>query len=597
MNKVLLIISLLVLGIFHQSFAQIIYPPAIQCVENNGANGNITLNWTDPAPNPCGAFVQYTIYASSHGPGGPYDSVIAVTSQAATSITLANYNSGTTTWYFYMQANYNCPSGTVLNSDTVNNLNPAVPQIVNVTVTPGGQVIFNWLPGASPQTYAYVCYYYLSNGTGVPFDTVYGRNNTTTTDILGNPNIQSLVYTVAAMDSCGKISSFNTSPHNTIYTTAQVVTCQQQMNIAWNKYINWPQGVDRYELWVSKFPGPFVLQGTTDSATLSYSYTNFNDGDSITLFIRAISKADTTIISNGNLVVIKARIVQPPSYNYITNLTVDAFNHVEITWTIDTIAQLIFYKLMRGADTLSYTPADQIPVPVPLKHFQTYIDSNYVAPQNNPYFYKVVAVDSCENIYPSPFGETVNLKGNEYDVFSNQLMWNDFVLQYATVMKYNLYRDIGNGYQLIRTFLPGTNLFFDSVQQFLATAGSFCYKIEAVYSISLPAPSGYQDTLSSFSNVVCISERPVIYIPNAFAPSGVNNIFKPTIIFGGATGYTMTIFNRWGGKVFETTNPNDGWDGTDHGKESTMGGYAYLIQFYAGDGTAIERKGIVLLVR
>jgi gliding motility-associated-like protein len=235
-----------------------------------------------------------------------------------------------------------------------------------------------------------------------------------------------------------------------------------------------------------------------------------------------------------------------------------------------------------------------------LQHFETYIDSGGVSPQNNPYFYKIVAVDSCQNQYTAPYGETVSLQGILYEYYVAQLQWNSFYLQNATVLYYNLYRDFGTGYQLIQTFQPGVNLYYDSLQNFLNEKGTFCYKIEAVYYLNLPAPSNYHDTLSSFSNVVCVIHRPIIYIPNAFSPgSNVNSntTFKPTIIYGDPQGYTMTIFNRWGGIVFESNNLALGWDGTDHGKEATMGGYGYIIQFTADDGVLIQKQGIVMLVR
>jgi gliding motility-associated-like protein len=133
------------------------------------------------------------------------------------------------------------------------------------------------------------------------------------------------------------------------------------------------------------------------------------------------------------------------------------------------------------------------------------------------------------------------------------------------------------------------------VYQYINEKGNFCYRIEAVYGISLP-DANYSDTLSSWSNIVCVDHRPIIFVPNAFVPNGLNNTFKPKIIFGDPTGYSLQIFNRYGGKIYESNDPNTGWDGYDHGKMSPQGGYAYLIQFIAADGTAIERKGIVLLI-
>lgn len=576
---------------------QIIQAPDLQCVVNDAVNQNITLYWTNPTPDPCGSFVQYNIYASQTGPLGPYNAPVAVTNQAATSFLLSGYLAANPNWSFYMEAVYNCPGATVLSSDTVNNASPLTPSIVNVDVTVGNDVVFNWLPSTSPQTHSYIIYYYLvSNGNAVPLDTVYGRFNTTYTDLQGDPSLGSLYYTVAAVDSCGKISAFNILPHHTIFATASTTACQNQVNLNWNKYNNWPQGVKEYQIWVSTNLGAFVQAASVDSNTLSYSYSGFNDGDSLCIQIRGISAADTNIVSNANILCLKPAIVQPPSYNYITNASVDLQNQVTLTWAIDVTAELIFYKVERSGNNTTWDPIAQVPAPVPLNTYEVYIDSVAVVPQHNAYYYQVTAFDSCQNQYLSPYVKTICLKGELFDYYAGNLTWNNFELQGATVLRYNLYRNFGSGYQLLRTFAPGTNTYTDSLQQFLAEKGIFCYRIEAVYDLDLPT-ANIRDTLSSWSNEMCIIHRPIIYIPNAFAPGGLNSVFKPTIIYGEPQAYSMQIYNRYGGKVFESNDPNLGWDGTDHGKIAQQGGYAYLIQFYANDGVQVERKGMVLLVR
>jgi len=606
-NKRIIFIFLFLLVFAFSSFAQNINPPTIYCVTDNSSNGDITLQWSLPTNNNCGTFAQYTIYASSTGPGGPY-TLIAVTNQAATSYTLNNYLATSQTWYFYMTSNYtNCPAGTVINSDTINNLAPAVPVITDVTVNANGQSVITFQPSTSGQTTHYIVYYFLANGTAIPWDTVWGINNTTVTDFVDtttfpiyNPNLHSIAMTVAAVDSCGNRSQFNTLPQYTILMAAGTTECQRQVNISWSQYKNWPQGVSQYQVWISVNGAPYTEQGTVDSGTLNYQFTNFNTGDSLQIYIRATSAADTNISSTSNVERFKAIIVQPPSYIYITNITVNASNQIDITWTIDTAGQIIFYELQQSTDSIVFTPAEQIPAPVPLQHFQTYGDSDYIFPQNNPYYYEIDAFDSCQNQYETPVGKSVCLTGGLYDYYVTKLTWNSFELAYANVAYYNLYRDIGSGFQLLKTFQPGVNQYFDSLQAFLNEDGTFCYVIQAVYYLNLPAPSGYHDTLISSSNHLCVISRPVIYVPNAFAPNGgvpENMTFKPTIIYGAPTNYTLSIFNRWGGKVFESNNLATGWDGTDHGKEAEMGGYAYLIEFIAADGTPIQRKGIVMLVR
>lgn len=53
-----------------------------------------------------------------------------------------------------------------------------------------------------------------------------------------------------------------------------------------------------------------------------------------------------------------------------------------------------------------------------------------------------------------------------------------------------------------------------------------------------------------------------IYVPNAFTPNGneLNEVFLP-ISNCKITNYHLTILNRWGVKIFESNNPNIGWNG------------------------------------
>jgi gliding motility-associated-like protein len=590
------LLSFIFLCLFSRSYSQIILAPDLQCVQNDPTSGNITLSWTNPPVNGCGPFVQYTIYGSPTGRNGPYSSVTSVPSQSATTFVLTAFLATSPNWYFYMEADYNCPGATVLQSDTVENKTPITPLIINVDVTAANTVIFNWEPSVSPQTQSYIVYYYLPNGNSVPLDTVYGRFNTTYTDISADPTTQSLVYTVAAVDSCGGISAFNTLPHNTIWLQASTAACQNQIDLAWNRYNNWPIGVKEYQIYARLNLGAYNLVGAVDSNTTTYAFSNFTDGDSVDIVVRAISGDDTLVVSNSNIVHLKATIVQPPSFIFMTNATVSIDNQISITWTTDPAGELTFYKIERSGNNAAYSPIDQLSAPAPPNLFESYIDSVGVLPSNNAYFYTVTAFDSCQTQYLTPPVKTICLKGELYDYYVANLTWNDFELHGATVTSYRLYRDYGTGYQLIRTFPFGVTTFSDSLQQFLYEEGTFCYRIEAVYDLNLPE-ANYQAVDTSWSNVLCIIHRPIIYISNAFAPNGVNNVFKPTIIFGGSKAYTLQIYNRWGGLVFESNDPATGWDGSDHGKEAQQGGYAYLIQFYANDEVKVERKGMVLLVR
>ena len=120
----------------------------------------------------------------------------------------------------------------------------------------------------------------------------------------------------------------------------------------------------------------------------------------------------------------------------------------------------------------------------------------------------------------------------------------NFELENASVSTYRLYRDFGAGFQLVQSFAPGDNTFMDNVEEYANQLGTFCYRVEADYTIPIPNEGIASYTTSS--NTMCLEQRPSIYVPNAIAPNGINNEFKPVIVFGNPTNYSMKIFNRWG---------------------------------------------------
>ncbi len=578
--------------------AQQIPAPDIQCVVNDAVSANITINWSVQLnANPCGGtFNGYKIYGATTK-GGPYSLKATVTTESQTSYTDLGALGVSQVWFYYMEADYTCPGLTSAQSDTVDNNPPAVPGIVSVDVQPNGEILFNWEVSPSPQTDKYIVYYYLNNNgnpTGIPLDSTAGRTNTNYLDTKGDPTTQSLLYTVAAKDSCHKISAFNDNAHRTMFLEYKTSACERNITLSWTKYINWPKGVLEYRVLVSKNSAPYETVGTVDSNTVNFSYTGFNDQDNLCITVLAISAADTNVRSHSNYRCLLPLIVQEPTYLNIVNATVNFDNTVTVTWLVDPNAELLYHQVDNSINGNVYTLAKQYKVESPLNQSQTYIDS-FSAPQNNSIYYRVSEVDSCSAKYVSTPVRTINLIGELSDYYQTALSWNDFELDSITILNYNLYRDYGNGYQLIRTFAPGTNDFNDSLQLYLNEKGKFCYRVEAVYTITLGTT--YTATLSSFSNELCIDHRPIIYIPNAFAPYGVNSIFKPTIIFGDPANYSMLIFNRWGAKIFESNTPSIGWDGTQGGKDVTQGAYAYLIRFTASDGTPVERKGMVMLVK
>ena len=97
---------------------------------------------------------------------------------------------------------------------------------------------------------------------------------------------------------------------------------------------------------------------------------------------------------------------------------------------------------------------------------------------------------------------------------------------------------------------------------------------------------------------VTISESR-LEMPNGFSPNGdgINDIYKAKKGWQSIVDFHAYIFNRWGQKLYEWTDPNGGWDGTFHGKDVKEGVYFCLVKAKGADGRNYHIKTDVNLLR
>ena len=84
--------------------------------------------------------------------------------------------------------------------------------------------------------------------------------------------------------------------------------------------------------------------------------------------------------------------------------------------------------------------------------------------------------------------------------------------------------------------------------------------------------------------------------PNGFTPNGdlINDKFQPVIECGAEVEfYQLIVFNRWGQKVFQTNNPQEGWDGYFNNKQSTTDVYVWKAAFSYYKGFEIVEESMV----
>jgi len=102
------------------------------------------------------------------------------------------------------------------------------------------------------------------------------------------------------------------------------------------------------------------------------------------------------------------------------------------------------------------------------------------------------------------------------------------------------------------------------------------------YEISLKVTDTNECT-DFTSKIIHIYDDLIIFIPNIFTPNGdgLNDTWKPEMLDYSKKGYQLSIFDRWGQRIFHTTDTEEAWDGTINGKvtaPNTIYSYQIIVQ-------------------
>ncbi len=555
-----------------------IQPPEFLCVRGD------TLFWNLPNNN-CGPFNSYEVWGSQN-PAGPFSLLSSVTNPAQDFYFFAN--PGGELWYFYLLSNYDCPGQTALPSDTLDNRPPDISPIQSVSVI-DGNVLVTWEPSLSPEVFGYIVYRETPVGV-VPIDTVFSGN--TYQDINGAPDMQQESYFVKALDQCGNTSIFDLK-HSTIFLEGTLNPCRQSIELSWNLYQNWPNGIGEQQIWASVNGSAPALAETISGSAPAFEFKNLNDGDTYCVFVQAV-EAGTGVVSRSNEICLTAEIVQAVKDFFIKNVTVNPNNEVEITWGWNSNAEIKEVQILSSNQNSNYQPINSQVPQLPLPAEANYLDSS-AQPDAGSVFYKIQTLDDCDSLALSTYGSTIFLSGESLPGNVNQLSWTPLTLQNATVSNYEIYKIIGGSASSIGTVSNTTTTFEDGFDPTNLAEAQACYYILA--KSNLTTPDGSQLTILSRSNTACIEQDVRILVPNAFAPEGFNQRFRPLIVLGDLASYEMRIFDRYGQEVFISKTPEDGWNGKKGVKNLPQGVYVYQIRITQTSGKQTEKRGTVLLIR
>lgn len=574
-------LSLFFFFLFAGSTAAQINAPDLQCVRND------TLFWELPV-NTCGAFTSYDIYFST-SPAGPFDNLSSI-NNVTTDFFFHNNPAGET-FFYYMVTEANCPGLPQLSSDTLNNESPERSPINYVSVVDNGSIEIEWTPSSSPEVTNYIIYRTSPLGA-LPIDTV-DTSETQYLDLMANPVGQSESYFVLAMDACGNTSVFDL-PHFTVFLETTVDPCDRSVRLDWNRYRNWPQGIREQQVLVSLNNDPFVVAATLSPLDSTFTFTNTVDGAYYCFAINAVAEGSGAE-SRSNQSCLSLNIVEPVRDLFLQNVSITDDNQVELTWLWNDNAEVASVAFEEGESSgaLSiiggYNPSNNL-------NNQTTRTVPEADPNSSRQFYRLTVTDDCDSIARSNIVPSIHLSGLPLADQSNQINWTALERENVIVENYDVYRVIDGMTSYATTLDPNITQFTDDAIDITNPAeANICYYVVA--NAIVTTPQGEEIAISSQSNTTCVEQFSDLIVPNAFVPEGVNKEFKPRLVFGADVDYEMRIFDRWGKQVFESTNPDQGWNGRDGFFYYPAGVYTYIIRITQTNGRIVEKQGVVALLR
>ena len=319
-----------------------------------------------------------------------------------------------------------------------------------------------------------------------------------------------------------------------------------------------------------------------------------------------------------------------PLFNYLEYASVNHDNGlVEINCLVDNNAVIDHYNIYRTEEFdingvgVNYSKIDEVNFS---GNTSFIFNDNLTNTNSTSYQYRVYPIDTCGvSLTPPPvnnpsylgdisYAQTILLaveKNIDYSEisslsseFTNTLFFNEYEKWLGEVSKYELYRSVNNEpFNLLPLYTWNRNTNSDEELHYIDVVtndgkgnGSFCYYIKASEGNITPYGSV---PLGSYSNITCVSQTPVIYVPNTFTPNrdDHNEIFKPFTYFVSENGYLFSIYSKQGKKIFETNNPQKGWDGSFKNSQVQNDNYVYYLKYVNGDDELSEKTGVITLVR
>jgi len=563
---------------------------------NNPGNGVAQLIWNNPITPASGHFGDY-YHVYKEYPAGTWsliDSVAYGTTNYRDTIDVCEAFIS----YQIVLATSICDYTSNIEGDVFEDaIVPDQPIIYSVDIdTLTGGVTITWNENNQQDTYGYVIYTEDANGFLIEIDTVWGIGNTSYTyspNTSGGP----VTHSIAAFDSCFTDvipPTYQTSAkgdvHITSFLSGNIDVCTRRINLSWTTYVGFTINPSA-EIWGRLNNGAWFLAGTSSSNQYSL---DVNLGEEYIFAVRYVDQNDADRYSFSNTIELSFLSAAGPTFSYLSVATVFG-DDILVRHRFSQDGGVNRIRLERFDNLLGdFIEIDEQLADGPVIEF---IDSD-VEVDRRSYIYRTLSVDTCDQIVTvSNLGETIFLTTITSETeMVHTLQWTPYNQFPGGVREYRIYRGFDGVFDPspIGITSPQLRTWTDSVYSYSETyTGKICYVIEAI-----EGPNAFGLSEVSQSNVACPVLPPLVYIPNAFTLGGRNPIFQPITSLHRIEDYQFEIYDRYGRVIFESNDPDIGWDGRidQTNRYAREGMYIYRLSLRDGNGIEFLRHGHVTLL-
>jgi gliding motility-associated-like protein len=472
--------------------------------------------------------------------------------------------------------------------------NPYTIYADSISVLPNGNTILAWTLPYEKDVANYQIQQQNANGQNQNIATVNGYS--TTNFILANAAAASgtVGIYVQGIDSCGNGGAFVDYEPATMYLKTFYNYCTFETQLDWTPY-KWAKvngsplnEVLEYRVYMSEDSGA-TFKRIASTTGLSYRHTQVNTAKKMMYFVRVINKRKTMTASSNRSSFYSGQVFAP-SFVYIKAASVIKKNSIEIRSHVDNKQAFKRLIIDRSKDGIKF---DTIGSQAYLGLSNYSFEDKNADTENRIYYYRIRVVDSCGNIrLISNVCKTILLKVREDqdNYFQRILTWTPYEGFDAGVKNYEIYRAINDVHEVdLIGRMDSAGTFTDNLE-FAAPLGAVIeYYVKAIEDY------GNQYAIQEFSssNFAQALMEGRIFVPNAFAPNGHNRTWKPIVQFVENREYNVTVFNKWGQVVFETSDENESWNGDKCPNDV----YSYIVSYRTSFGEYRQVTGHVMLIR